>query len=603
MSAPPPLRRFTLLRELGAGARGPLHLAEMRLADGGTRLVALRMLPVRREEHPARAAQLREQLRHLGWIRHAGFAAVDDVVSVDGQIAVVSDYLEGIGLDLLLDHLRSRAAPMPLRAALELVGRLAASLDAAWRRASFEGGPPLQLVHGDVRPANVRVDDAGGIKLVDTGVAGVLHDVPGRPSPFPPAYLAPERARGRAPDRFADVYGLGATLIDLLSLNPLDRPRVRSDAHARLIGERAQAIAAAAGGDAALGALVVDLCAFEPSQRPEPQAAADRCRLLARRIPDEGFAAWAERVVPVALSVGLARVRAPNPLGEMLLVEDEPVDGAFGDTSDPFGLFGGDLAAPAASAGERVVAAPPVPRPRPAPLNRKPVADPLVFPVRVAEPAPAPERTEDLPTLELTGEVSLSLEFEPLESPERTESTDQGPVRLAPVPFDLNDLTEGLDPPDPAAPSAWDEAPTRQDEVRALMKARLGPVDPTSAEWTEEIVVSGSPDPTRSDPVPPDPSAPVPVERTTDLAPRRRPAATPFPPVVAVVESTDARIAERPSTEVFSAEGAVIRPRSTGRAARRERGGIATASLMAATTALFLVLGVLVHLVAARLGR
>ncbi len=591
------MRRFTLLRELGTGARGPLHLAEMRLPDGGARIVALRMLPVRREDHPDRALALREQLRRLAWLRHGGFAAVDDVVSVDGQITVISDFVEGVGLDLLLNHLRSRAAPMPPRAALELAGRIAACLDAAWRRASFEGGPPLHFVHGDVRPANVRVDDSGGIKLVDGGVAGALHDIPGRASPFPPAYLAPERARGRAPDRAADVYGIGATLIDLLTLDPLDRPRVRSDAHARLVADRAQAIAATTGGDAALGSLVAELCAFEPSQRPEAAVVAERCRLLARRLPEEGFATWAERVVPVAAAVGGSRIRNPNPLGDVLLVEDEPGDGLFGDISDPFGLFGGDLASPAASSAERA-APPPVPRPRPT-LARRPLADPLVFPVRAAEPQPAPERTEDLPLLDLTGDVSVSLE--PDDPPEFTEVAPPNPAH---VPFDLNDLTEGLDAPTPAAAAVWDEAPTRQDEVRALMKARLGPVDPTSAEWTEEVVGGGSPDPTRSDPAWGDAGANGAAERTTELPVRLRPgaAATLHPPVVAVVESTDARIGERASAEVFSAEGAVIRPRSRSRTARRERGGVTTASLMVGVTLLFVLVGVLVHLVATRLG-
>ncbi len=591
------MRRFTLLRELGAGARGPLHLAEMRLPDGGARLVALRILPLRREEHAERAAQLRDRLRRLGWLRHAGFAGIDDVVSVDGQIAVVSDYVEGVGLDHLLDHLRSRAAPMPVRAALELVGRVASSLDAAWRRVSFEGGAAVNLVHGDVRPANIRVDDGGAIRVVDAGVALTLHDVPGLSSPFPPAYLAPERARGRAPERASDVYGLGATLVDLLTLNPLDRPRLRSDAHARLVAERAQAVVSMPGGDAALGALVADLCAFEPGQRPDAAGAAERCRALARRLPEEGFATWAERVVPVALAGGLGRARTPNPLTEMLLVEDEPFEGAFDDQSDPFGLFGGDLAAPAASALGRVPA-PSVRRPRPTPLGPRPVPEALVFPVRVAEPQPAPERTEDLPTLDLTGEVSLSLELD-----DRPESTEVGLPVLAHIPFDLNDLTEGLDAPTPSGPSAWDEAPTRQDEVRALMKARLGPVDPTSAEWTEEIGVNGSPDPTRSDPSLADVASFATAERTTELPLRLRPGGgSPPPPVIAVVESTDARIAERASTEVFSAEGAVIRPRSRGRTARRERGGVTRASLMVGTTLLFVLVGALVHLVADRLG-
>jgi serine/threonine protein kinase len=506
----------------------------------------LRILPVEREAHADAAARLREALRRLAWVRHAGFAAVDDVVSVDGQVAIVSEYVEGIGLDLLLDHQRSRATPVPLRPALELVGRLAATLDAGWNRAAFEAGPAVRVLHGDVRPANVRVSEAGAIKLVDTGIALLLAEVRGRPSPFPPAYLAPERVKARGPERPADIYGLGATLLDLLTLDPLDRPRLRSDAHARLVGERAQRLAAAHQGDAALGALFADLCAFEPALRPEAAVVAERCRALAHRLSGEGFAAWAERTVPVAQAVGLSRVRAPNPLGEVLLVEDEPIDGMEGDVSDPFGLFGADLAVPPG----RAEPPPPVPRPRPTTVRRKEAVAAPAIPVPAPGEAPMPVRAaaapaeldlvDDVLLLDATGEISLPME------PEETA-----------------DLTEALDAPLPAAASVWDEAPTRKDEVRALMKARQRPVDPTWADPTEAVIASHALDPTRSDPgeAREVPAWAVP-ERTTELPSWRR-ARVPSPvapPVTAVVESTDARLADTPDADHFSAEGAVIRP-------------------------------------------
>lgn len=585
-----------------------MHLAEQRLADGGTRLVALRRLPVRADEQPERSAALRDRLRHLGWLRHAGFAAVDDVVHIGGQVSVVSEFVEGIGLDALVNHLRACASPMPLRPALELVGRLAASLDAGWSRSAFHGGPALRLVHGDVRPANVRVDESGAARLVDTGIAALLFDLD-RPALFPPAYLAPERVRPRQPERAADVYGLGATLIDLLTLDPLDRPRLRSDAHARLVGDRAQRIAQRAGGDAALGALVAELCAFEPAHRPELGATAERCRAFARRISDEGFAVWAERVVPVALASDFGRVRAPNPLSELLLVEDPREDPA--EASDPFGLFGGDLAEPpgAPAAPPRAAAPPARARPRPVPFPRvrpEPPRESAPIPVVAApgpsEPAPL-ERTEDLPPLELTGEISVSLELD--------ESV---------AAIDLSDLTEGLDAPPPSAPGAWDEAPTRQDEVRALMKARQAPVDPTWADETEGVDGAGRPpvvitgwgredereptaevslgrpdedvDPTRSDPAP--------ADRTTELPVRRAggPAAPVAGPVVMVHDGP--HTAEPDRTGVFSAEAAVVRPVGA-RALRREQ-GVVTPGLLLALGVLGALLLVLMRLVLGRIA-
>jgi diguanylate cyclase (GGDEF)-like protein len=144
----------------------------------------------------------------LATLRHPGFPEIYDVGESDGHAFLVMELVEGTTLAERLK--RGRLAPPTV---LRLARQLASALAAVHRRG---------LVHRDVKPQNIVVDDAGRARLIDFGlVARAAHsaelDIGGT---F--LYSAPEQTGmlKRPIDGRADLYGLGVVLYEALAGQP-----------------------------------------------------------------------------------------------------------------------------------------------------------------------------------------------------------------------------------------------------------------------------------------------------------------------------------------------------------------------------------------------
>jgi len=91
------------------------------------------------------------------------------------------------------------------------------------------------LLHGDVKPANIIVDDAGRATLVDLGLATAWREGGGKPEGLTPRYAAPELFQGSALTVRAEVYALGITLNEALRANGDHLPREVRDALDRVV--------------------------------------------------------------------------------------------------------------------------------------------------------------------------------------------------------------------------------------------------------------------------------------------------------------------------------------------------------------------------------
>src|SRR5689334_2479022 len=149
----------------------------------------------------ARTRAMREA-RIAARLQHPNAIGVFDVVVQNGLPWLVMEYLPSRSLAALLDE----HGPLPPAEVGRIGGRIASALAAAHAAG---------IVHRDVKPANVLIGHDGTVKLTDFGISRAVGDgtlteagmISGTP-----AYLAPEVARGDAPDARSDVFSLGATL-------------------------------------------------------------------------------------------------------------------------------------------------------------------------------------------------------------------------------------------------------------------------------------------------------------------------------------------------------------------------------------------------------
>jgi transcriptional regulator with GAF, ATPase, and Fis domain/tetratricopeptide (TPR) repeat protein len=253
--------RWRLLQPLGEGADAVAWRA-VDQRDGAP--LALKVL--KRLDAPAARDRFRLEFLALAEIAHPKLLGVFDLGVAEGLGPLQPGQL--FFTARLLDGERPRA-PLPAPALCQLVAEVASALDALHRRG---------LVHHDVKPDNLLVDQQGGVHLGDLGLAaarGASGDLRGTLS-----YLAPEALEGRGADPRLDLYALGATVWELWRGRPLHP--------AATVGElwRALQIPAPRLDDAPDGIanLVAHLLQPDPSRRPSSAraVAAEAVRLGAR---------------------------------------------------------------------------------------------------------------------------------------------------------------------------------------------------------------------------------------------------------------------------------------------------------------------------------
>ncbi|MBZ4324216.1 serine/threonine-protein kinase, partial [Streptomyces huiliensis] len=195
--------RYRLLGRLGSGGMGVVWRAFDEVLG---REVAVK--EVRAPEHLREAdvrvlhARLVQEARAAARISHRSVITVHDVVEERGRPWIVMELVRGRSL---ADVLEADGLLSPREAA-----RVGSAVLRALRSAHAAG-----VLHRDVKPANVLLQDDGRVVLTDFGIAlvegtGTLTrtgDVIGSPD-----YLAPERALGKHPGTPSDLWSLGATL-------------------------------------------------------------------------------------------------------------------------------------------------------------------------------------------------------------------------------------------------------------------------------------------------------------------------------------------------------------------------------------------------------
>jgi serine/threonine protein kinase len=204
---------YQLVRPLGRGGMAEVHLAVAHGASGFERHVAIKTLAPELAGDPELERALIREAVLGGALRHRNVVTVLGLGCDDGHYYVVLEYVDG------RDLARHLSGPIAESLALHVVHEVALGL-AHLHDARDARGLRLDIVHRDVSPANVLVSSTGDVKLGDFGIAKAtsLADRTAagtRKGRY--CYMAPEQLAGDPVSAAADQYGLGATLVELVT--------------------------------------------------------------------------------------------------------------------------------------------------------------------------------------------------------------------------------------------------------------------------------------------------------------------------------------------------------------------------------------------------
>jgi eukaryotic-like serine/threonine-protein kinase len=214
------LDRYELLCKIGQGGMASVWLARSHGLEGFERLVALKtVLPDHATDAEFRT-MLIDEARIASSIDHPNVARIIDVGEDRGVPFMVLDYIAGESLNRLQRVLAQDGKRIPYPIAIRVLADACSGLHVAHEMRGADGSP-LHIVHRDVSPQNILVDDYGVAKVIDFGVAKAAGRLSAETATGiikgKVAYMAPEQALGLPVDRRADVYAIGAVAFYLLA--------------------------------------------------------------------------------------------------------------------------------------------------------------------------------------------------------------------------------------------------------------------------------------------------------------------------------------------------------------------------------------------------
>ncbi|HEY6122212.1 MAG TPA: serine/threonine-protein kinase, partial [Pyrinomonadaceae bacterium] len=216
MSSLAPDRRllhYRIVSKIGQGGMGEVYKAEDTKLG---RYVAIKLLPPSANEDQNMRRRFLQEAQSASSLNHPNIVTIHAIEASDGFDFIVMELVDG---DTLKSQIENQGA-LPLTTLLNIGIQVADALEAAHL---------INLVHRDVKPANILLTAKGHAKVADFGLAKLIRTFTDQPDHEAPtlanltdagtvlgtaAYMSPEQTRGQNLDARSDVFSLGSVLYE-----------------------------------------------------------------------------------------------------------------------------------------------------------------------------------------------------------------------------------------------------------------------------------------------------------------------------------------------------------------------------------------------------
>ena len=253
----PQVRRigdYEVLGVLGSGGMGQVFKVRNVISD---RIEAMKVILPDLAGRQDLADRFLREIKLLASLDHPNIAALRTALTIDNQLVMIMEYVEGMTVAAKLEH-----GPLPVPDAVNYIDQTLGALAYAHQR---------KVIHRDIKPSNMMVASGGVVKLMDFGIARSTEgsDLTATGAAFGSLYyMPPEQVKGQPTDARSDLYSVGASLYEMVTG---ERP-FKADSSYSLMAAQVQQppkapIELRANLPSALNEIILLAMAKEPSQR------------------------------------------------------------------------------------------------------------------------------------------------------------------------------------------------------------------------------------------------------------------------------------------------------------------------------------------------
>jgi serine/threonine-protein kinase len=213
--------RYVLLDRIGMGGMAEVYRAVMPGPEGFRRTFVVKRILGQFSQSESFVEMFVREARICGLLNHPNIVQVHDFGSIDGSYFLAMEYVRGRDLQAVLRRIRQMQRSVPVPVAAYIAREVAECLGYA-HALTGDGGRPLNIIHRDVSPSNIMCLSAGGVKLLDFGIAKTMGEDPADRTERGAfkgklSYMAPERVKREPIDGRSDLFSLGVVLWEMLA--------------------------------------------------------------------------------------------------------------------------------------------------------------------------------------------------------------------------------------------------------------------------------------------------------------------------------------------------------------------------------------------------
>jgi serine/threonine protein kinase len=225
MTAPSPIPpivdsyRLRIARKIATGGMGIVYEALQCGSDGFEKRVAIKTILSELAREKEFTDMFVGEAKLVADLIHQNIVQVYQFGRLEDTFYISMEYVRGVNLEGFMDEHIRRKQKIPVDIAAFIAAKICLGLHYAHEKTDSDGNN-VQIVHRDISPKNIMIDDQGVVKITDFGIAKAAHvmrDQEGEVLLGKLQYMSPEQARFEKTDRRSDIFSLGIVMYEMLA--------------------------------------------------------------------------------------------------------------------------------------------------------------------------------------------------------------------------------------------------------------------------------------------------------------------------------------------------------------------------------------------------